>query len=128
MKKKKIKKMLKNIQEMVDAQRTVIAAHRNDISLLSERVDRLSSRLNKVEDSSASSAVTAEVINDIKKQISVLRNRTNVDYSSMSKGNDKLSSDIVYKICASCKHADKKMSENPCDTCCISNHWEAKEE
>lgn len=128
MKKKKIKKMLKKTREMVDAQRVTIAAHRNDISLISERVDRLSRRLNKIEESSASSAATGEEIKDIKKQISVLRDRTNVDYSSMSKGNDKRSSDIMYKICSTCKHADKKMSEHPCNTCCVTNHWEAKEE
>jgi NAD-dependent SIR2 family protein deacetylase len=128
MKKKKIKKMLKETREMVEAQNVAIAARKNDIR-------EIIGRLNKVEYSS-SYATMAEEIKDIKKQISVLRNRTNVDYSSMSKGNDKLllarvlelQHSMARQTCASCKHADKKMSENPCDTCCTLNHWEAGEE
>lgn len=127
MKKKKIKKMLKKTQEMVDAQRVTIVAHRNDISLISERIDMLSRRLNKIEKSSASATI-AEEIKDIKKQISVLRNRTNVDYSSLSKGNDKQAWDTARERCATCKHTDKTESENPCNICCMANHWEAKEE
>lgn len=130
MKKKKLKKMLKKTREMVDAQSVTIDMLENrtsEILLIRERVDKLSSRLDKVEYSSSSAAM-GEEIKDIKNQIAILRDRTNVDYSGMSKGNYKLSSDKIHVICSSCKHAAKKMSEHPCDTCCLDNHWEAKED